>query len=932
MKKTLLFACSLLTFRSRMAPLKSLSYRGLFTGMAVITLLLLATGMLQAQLYISQLNDPNTGWQTERSVTLTNSGSASLTMNGWVFEITANLSAGGTCTAFIPLPSGTLGASRTITIHINDWGGANTDFSNAGINHHYRATNWSGNCFTNWNGLGHTQGDGARLHYDCPSPTGRVLVQSETTTNFENKTVTISNNSTPPSCLSCTATTPASTLSGGGSFCAASATLSRTSAPSGTTTWYWQSSTTGTSTANSGSTFNATASGTYYLRAYNSAGGGCWSTATAGVSVTLNSVPAATSVSGGGTVCGTSTTLTASGGSGGTIYFQGTTSGGTSTATPGASQLVSANGTYYFRSRSAAGCWGPEGSVSVTFSTPPAADAGPAMAITCTDRYTLSGSTLGAGQTGLWTGSAVTGGGSVSFDDAASPTAEATFTAPGLYQLTWTVSAGGCTPSADQIIVGSLKDGDPGYWTGLAATVGGNGEDWNDCRNWADGVVPTSGTVILTDVRPAYLGGTAVTALPQNIPAVTLNTLVMDNPQAGGAALANGAQVTLTGTLKLARGWIVTPTNAWIYVDNGAVAAITDAGNAAVAYSNTAYVRGTLRRRITGADAYAFPVGDAQSRFVNYVQNSVPAGGSYTEVRFNAGVIPAGLGAFLPYEDHNASFADVMSDGSWEVLSNQVSTDYSLEAFPGAANLNFCGGAPCMAYTLAKKSGGTWSNGSSSPALFQGATPTTFKGLSAQNSVRRNGYTTFSEIVIVGSPALPMPIEQLQLNGDWQGAVPLLTWVSVQEQATETCVLERSANGRDFTEIHRMAAQGYHPDAYRYRAEDHAPLSEAYYRVYIQDLSGARHYSNTVLLVRGQEPEAYTLRAYPNPASNTLAVTLPAHVSRVTLYNTLGQAVHDKVTQGETHSVLDIQHLAGGAYTLVVQDGTQRHTLRVIKQ
>lgn len=85
--------------------------------------------------------------------------------------------------------------------------------------------------------------------------------------------------------------------------------------------------------------------------------------------VTVNSVPSTVSVSGGGTYCN-SATLSASGGVGGTIYWQGTTNNGTSTSTPSQSQTVSSSGTYYFRANNSCG-WGNQGSATVTINAAP---------------------------------------------------------------------------------------------------------------------------------------------------------------------------------------------------------------------------------------------------------------------------------------------------------------------------------------------------------------------------------------------------------------------------------------------------------------------------------------------------------------------------------------------------------------------------------
>ncbi|HOY33201.1 MAG TPA: T9SS type A sorting domain-containing protein, partial [Bacteroidales bacterium] len=155
------------------------------------------------------------------------------------------------------------------------------------------------------------------------------------------------------------------TVSGDGTYCT-STTLTATGGTGGVI--YWQGTTSGgTSTATPSTIQTVTASGTYYFRAYNSCVWGTQGSAT----VTINYVPEPVNVLGGGSICsGTSTPLIATGGTNGTIYWQGTTSGGTSTATPSTMQVVSAAGTYYFRALNNCG-WGQEGSAMISINTLP---------------------------------------------------------------------------------------------------------------------------------------------------------------------------------------------------------------------------------------------------------------------------------------------------------------------------------------------------------------------------------------------------------------------------------------------------------------------------------------------------------------------------------------------------------------------------------
>ncbi|MBP6023911.1 T9SS type B sorting domain-containing protein [Ferruginibacter sp.] len=71
-----------------------------------------------------------------------------------------------------------------------------------------------------------------------------------------------------------------------------SVTLTRTGTPPSGIIWYWQTTATGTNTSNSGATYVVNTSGTYYLRAYNTANGGCWSTGSGSHTVSVIVCPA----------------------------------------------------------------------------------------------------------------------------------------------------------------------------------------------------------------------------------------------------------------------------------------------------------------------------------------------------------------------------------------------------------------------------------------------------------------------------------------------------------------------------------------------------------------------------------------------------------------------------------------------------------------
>lgn len=175
-------------------------------------------------------------------------------------------------------------------------------------------------------------------------------------------------------------------------------TITRATPPAGTT-YYWQGTACGTSTANSSVNYVVSTSGSYKLRARSSAG--VWSSACSSISVTINQIPSNPPLPTVSTNnCGVKV-LTRATPPAGTSYFWQTLCG-TNTASSAATYTAVTSGTYRLRARTTAGCWSPTcAAVSVTVNAiPSAAISGPNSV--CSNANGIVYSTSSAGNTLLW--------------------------------------------------------------------------------------------------------------------------------------------------------------------------------------------------------------------------------------------------------------------------------------------------------------------------------------------------------------------------------------------------------------------------------------------------------------------------------------------------------------------------------------------------
>ncbi|UOY08884.1 DUF6443 domain-containing protein [Muricauda sp. SCSIO 64092] len=178
--------------------------------------------------------------------------------------------------------------------------------------------------------------------------------------------------------------------------------LTRSAAPSGIT-WYWQSSSSGTSTSNSAGSITRTSGSVYYLRARSNSTG-CWSGAR-GVGYSVNAVPSVPATPSVSNQCGSTVLTRGTAPSGITWYWQSSASG-TSTSNASVSMTRTSGSVYYLRARNnSTGCWGSARVVGYSVNAVPSVPATPSVSNQCGSTVLTKG-TAPSGITWYWQSSA----------------------------------------------------------------------------------------------------------------------------------------------------------------------------------------------------------------------------------------------------------------------------------------------------------------------------------------------------------------------------------------------------------------------------------------------------------------------------------------------------------------------------------------------
>jgi hypothetical protein len=168
-----------------------------------------------------------------------------------------------------------------------------------------------------------------------------------------------------------------------------------------------------------------------------------------------------------------------------------------------------------------------------------------------------------------------------------------------------------------------------------------------------------------------------------------------------------------------------------------------------------------------------------------------------------------------------------------------------------------------------------------------------------------------------------------------------LKWTTTGEKNVSHYIVERSTDGKEYTQAGVVFAAGNTSENNTYTFTDNNAIARGnvlYYRVRSVDADGTLKYTATRMIRATKQTEnTIAISAYPNPVTNELRVTIPNNWQDkkvvYEVFTTGGTAVQKTVSaNGSQTESLDVSKQAPGFYMVKVSCGTETAMQKIIKK
>ena len=184
------------------------------------------------------------------------------------------------------------------------------------------------------------------------------------------------------------------------------------------------------------------------------------------------------------------------------------------------------------------------------------------------------------------------------------------------------------------------------------------------------------------------------------------------------------------------------------------------------------------------------------------------------------------------------------------------------------------------------------------------------------------------------SEAIILPVSLVNFSASLtSGQKVKLNFQTTSEQNAQEFIIERSADGFNYSSIGSIAAAGNSAVSKDYLFIDTDPKHVNIYRIRVVDVDGKMQYSKTIMIKLGESTQA--LKIFPNPVNNVLQLQtkMKGNLS-IRIYGMNGQMLKtlEAVNNGISFSTtLDTDALPKGVYHLELSNGVEVERVRFFK-
>ena len=183
---------------------------------------------------------------------------------------------------------------------------------------------------------------------------------------------------------------------------------------------------------------------------------------------------------------------------------------------------------------------------------------------------------------------------------------------------------------------------------------------------------------------------------------------------------------------------------------------------------------------------------------------------------------------------------------------------------------------------------------------------------------------------------MALPVKLSSFSVDIKDNTAALSWsVENQDANSSHFEIERSANGKDFSQVAIVNATNNTKQSYSFNDNDPSLSGSVYYRLKMVDKNGPFAYSEIKTVQFANT--GFSVLVYPNPMQSVskLRVNLEKpQVIKVSISNSTGNLVqHFEINgqRGMNEKSINLSTVPAGSYMIRIQSGQKNKVISVIK-